>query len=862
MAKIPTILEAGRADGKLIKTNSIYDDNQEKFLSDKIKEIDDNHNELNDKVEALTDIVNNNESDIETKLVQEKLRATNAESNLRETINNITEINENATSANIVTVDTIPNTSSSNVQQALNELFKNALFAGIATPATNPGTPDGPVFYIATTAGTYANFSGLSVGIGELAILKWDDTWNKQTITVSLPPNELNISNIYNTQGIGGTNKYTLDEAIAQVPIKYRVQGLKVSFINENGNTESWEYQGGSWKSYSFIPCGKDNAIDLQGTLATSKYNIKIYKNRTYRFTMISDEEEAAQVWLGDKSTSSETVVLRKGETKTITALNDYDIITIYRNNKNTLVRFEDLGDLSIANDALKNSQHRIINNYITWENGYIKATNKIGCSSSDEWEHFYAEVIPGDTITLYTLNSSGAYCLFLDSDNNIIGEPFLPNGIKTYSIPSNAKKIGISNWKMKLKYPWVYGGIILPETGKDIKDLLDFNSKMKNPYILFNNIFDNTIISGSYVDYVGTIKEKATAKRTDYIDIIGTEKLYISCPDGINSTIASFLVWFDKDKKFIEKWDYVEGDVASEKHFTNNSVIQVVKKAAYIMLNLAFSSQIIINNKLFIYISEKEPIVELPVVKAFEVPKEDEDLTNKKYVDEQITTKISAGLSFSKWEHLGDSISANADDEHLGWTRTWIQLLQEKYKFELTNRAKSGWAWVTPKDTNYKSFFVGAQNISENTDRISIMGGINDLIHKSSIRIGTIEEAESSDIDSIDPTNSDTCTTLMAVRKTLYYLRNKFLNKPIYVLLPIDYEEGSYGIDESRGTMAELREGIKYFSNKYGCRLIDNEEFQPSSKDIIPKLWYDGVHPNQDGQQLMANNLEIIFVK
>lgn len=57
MAKIPIILEPGRADGKLIKTNSVYDDNQEKFLSDKIKEIDDNHNNLKENVTTLTDTV-------------------------------------------------------------------------------------------------------------------------------------------------------------------------------------------------------------------------------------------------------------------------------------------------------------------------------------------------------------------------------------------------------------------------------------------------------------------------------------------------------------------------------------------------------------------------------------------------------------------------------------------------------------------------------------------------------------------------------------------------------------------------------------------------------------------------------------
>lgn len=207
MAKIPTILEAGRADGKLIKTNSVYDDNQEKFLSDKIKEIDDNHNEL-------IDTVNNNKLNIENKLEIEKNRATTAENNLRETINNITEINENATSANIVTIDNIPNTSSSNVQQALNELFKNALYAGIATPTTNPGTPNGPVFYIATEAGTYSNFSGISVADGETVILQWNNgVWTKKTTglaTILKLNNEIHTNNKISPFVL--INKYSMTE--------------------------------------------------------------------------------------------------------------------------------------------------------------------------------------------------------------------------------------------------------------------------------------------------------------------------------------------------------------------------------------------------------------------------------------------------------------------------------------------------------------------------------------------------------------------------------------------------------------------------------------------------------------------------
>lgn len=63
----------------------------------------------------------------------------------------------------------------------LGSISKNAVFAGIATPTTNPGTPDGPVFYIATEAGTYSNFDGISVADGEAVILEWDNgAWTKK----------------------------------------------------------------------------------------------------------------------------------------------------------------------------------------------------------------------------------------------------------------------------------------------------------------------------------------------------------------------------------------------------------------------------------------------------------------------------------------------------------------------------------------------------------------------------------------------------------------------------------------------------------------------------------------------------------
>ena len=62
---------------------------------------------------------------------------------------------------------------------------------------------------------------------------------------------ELNISVLYPTNGEGGTNKYTLAGAIAQVPAEYRtIQGLKITFINNaTSKTETWKYEGNTFTS-------------------------------------------------------------------------------------------------------------------------------------------------------------------------------------------------------------------------------------------------------------------------------------------------------------------------------------------------------------------------------------------------------------------------------------------------------------------------------------------------------------------------------------------------------------------------------------------------------------------------------------
>ena len=65
------------------------------------------------------------------------------------------------------------------LQSLIDTLNPGYQFMGVATPETNPGTPDQKVFYIANGKGTYTNFGGIQVTEDEVVILYYDTAWHK-----------------------------------------------------------------------------------------------------------------------------------------------------------------------------------------------------------------------------------------------------------------------------------------------------------------------------------------------------------------------------------------------------------------------------------------------------------------------------------------------------------------------------------------------------------------------------------------------------------------------------------------------------------------------------------------------------------
>lgn len=76
---------------------------------------------------------------------------------------------------------------------------------------------------------------------------------------------EYNVSVQHPTSGIGGSNKYSLEGAIAQVPQELRNIGLKVSFINSNGKVETWEFDEGIFTNIdSWREVGSQKITELE----------------------------------------------------------------------------------------------------------------------------------------------------------------------------------------------------------------------------------------------------------------------------------------------------------------------------------------------------------------------------------------------------------------------------------------------------------------------------------------------------------------------------------------------------------------------------------------------------------------------
>lgn len=140
----------------------------------------------------------------------------------------------------------------------------NRTFVGIANENTNPGTPDGNVFYIAYKAGNYVNFqseaSNLTVKPGELAILyNGTNNWGKFVIGMS-SDGVIALANTINQINATGRYAYTDTDIV------------------KGSNTGSQKVctflVAGQPYRFTLTPVGDSVSVNIQGIKADGTFDV------------------------------------------------------------------------------------------------------------------------------------------------------------------------------------------------------------------------------------------------------------------------------------------------------------------------------------------------------------------------------------------------------------------------------------------------------------------------------------------------------------------------------------------------------------------------------------------------------------
>lgn len=109
---------------------------------------------------------------------------------LKAAVSNVVKQNGN----NEITGQLLQNT----LLSIISNVGANATYIGVATPKTNPGTPDGNVFYISATPGEYVNFGGLVLERGKAYTIKNDANNVWSAVAISIPSTDaiIDLNNV------------------------------------------------------------------------------------------------------------------------------------------------------------------------------------------------------------------------------------------------------------------------------------------------------------------------------------------------------------------------------------------------------------------------------------------------------------------------------------------------------------------------------------------------------------------------------------------------------------------------------------------------------------------------------------------
>ena len=423
------------------------------------------------------------------------------------------------------------------LQNVLNNIISNvglnSSFAGIATPETNPGTPDGNVFYLATTAGTYSNFNGIVIEADEAVILEWKGSWTKK---ISGFATQEKLSELGSELGLLVNTEtkilYNADTSMfvkninlkKDDIIKLRVNGDYAGLVFVHEGTyrlvpemeANKEYEVKLTKDVTSLSLANYTGSEISVSLSYT-INGALQKIEKLNLTKVDKEE-------GKGLSSNDFTDNYKQVTEDLSL-----ITTLSKNLFNPLSLGVVLGKGLYGND---------------WFVGNFNTTDYISCKPD----------------TKYVYSQNGAYSearwtTFFDADKNVIK---FNQSSTSFTTPSNAvyfrAAVSLDKWdKFQI------------EEGGSCSDYEEYNpvlngDKIKNHSIktaslrgsVGVNLIDihaEDVLIGTFVSG-STIQSAPTINTTGYIEVKQNTEYTFSCNGGY--ALMRFVTLYDKDKNVI----------------------------------------------------------------------------------------------------------------------------------------------------------------------------------------------------------------------------------------------------------------------------------------------------------------------
>ena len=371
----------------------------------------------------------------------------------------------------------------------INSLGGYYQFAGIATPSTNPGTPDQNVFYIGGP-GTYTNFNGSVVPDGYIGVFKYNGSWNFETLQVgknydselsqieqdvdSMADNFMDVYpvNLFNKNaatsnryvskdsGLIGTNSSWV--ATEYIDVSYLTTGdvLKIkkttsfsgaigwAFYNENkvfthgGNSVSPAWQSGDKYFRCSIPASEIDVDMITLNTIPSTYVPYVAKHKELKTGVVTTDKIANEAVTTEKLAPGAIGGAISGESQKYISFNVFDINKAQLGyiNKNTGAFVPLSSGEYRATDFIPVAPVVRSYNYKTYGSvgGHaVYDTNKQYLRSTGE-TYTYVE---GDGYVRFTITVNATYKFILYEDLNITGA-FAPTYQEQIITPFNGSQI------------------------------------------------------------------------------------------------------------------------------------------------------------------------------------------------------------------------------------------------------------------------------------------------------------------------------------------------------------------------------------------------------------------------------------